>query len=61
LVKEESHKAKDPLILAHVIYEALTTPNPKPAYSVKPDRQRELMELLPTRIHDKLLAKVLKG
>ena len=61
IVSEESKKANDPIILAKVIHEALTTPNPKIAYPVMPDRRRELMELLPVRIQDILFARLLKS
>ncbi len=60
-VRDESEKAKDPIIVAKVILEALTTPSPKIAYPVLPERRRELMELLPVQVQDRLLARVLKG
>lgn len=61
IVSDESKKAKDPIIVAKVIYEALTTPNPKIAYPVMPDRRRELIELLPVRIQDMLMARLLES
>lgn len=61
IVSVESKKAKDPVIVAKVVHEALTTPNPKIAYPVMPDRKRELLELFPVRIQDMLMARLLKS
>jgi NAD(P)-dependent dehydrogenase (short-subunit alcohol dehydrogenase family) len=55
----EGHKGRDPAELAAVIYQALTEESPKPAYSVKPDFARSLLEYLPTRWGDALIKKVL--
>lgn len=57
----EGNKGHDPALLARVIHRALTDPRPKPAYSVKPDPARSLLEHLPTRWADALLKKVLSG
>lgn len=54
-------KGSDPTLLASVIHEALTTKSPKPAYSVKPDPMRSMLEYIPTRSADTLLKKVLSG
>jgi NAD(P)-dependent dehydrogenase (short-subunit alcohol dehydrogenase family) len=59
LVVQEYEKANDPVLLAQVVYQALTTDQPKAAYSVKPDPQRKFMELLPTRLADRLMRKAL--
>jgi len=56
---QEGAKGHDPAELAAVIHEALTVASPKPAYSVKPDRARSLLEYLPTRWADALIKKVL--
>jgi NAD(P)-dependent dehydrogenase (short-subunit alcohol dehydrogenase family) len=55
----EGQKGRDPAELAAVIYQALTAESPKPAYSVKPDFARSLLEYLPTRWADALIKKVL--
>lgn len=52
--------AHDPDILAQVVETALTTKNPKPAYSVKPDRMRSTLEKLPVRTADKLWLTILR-
>ena len=54
-------KGSDPALLASVIHEALSTKKPKPAYSVKPDPMRSMLEYMPTRNADALLKKVLSG
>lgn len=61
LVHEEMKKANDPVIVAQAVHKALTIPNPKPAYSVMPDRKRVFMEWLPNGVQDRLLKKVLRG
>jgi len=52
--------AHDPDILAQVIEKALTIKNPKPAYSVKPDRMRSALEKLPVRAADKVYLTLLR-
>ena len=61
LVNGEMKKANDPVIVAQAIHKALTVSNPKPAYSVMPDRKRVFMEWLPNGVQDRLLKKVLRG
>jgi NAD(P)-dependent dehydrogenase (short-subunit alcohol dehydrogenase family) len=58
-VKEQA-KAHDPAILAAVVHEALTARRPRPAYSVKPDPQRFMLNLLPARTADALLKLALR-
>ncbi len=60
LAMKEQGKAHDPQIIAQTIYTALTTSSPSPAYSVKPDPSRSMMNLLPDRVADSLLKYVLK-
>jgi len=60
LVNKETNKA-DPVIVAKAVHKALTIPNPKPAYSVMPDRKRVFLEWLPDGVQDRLLKKVLRG
>jgi hypothetical protein len=52
---KESEKANDPALLAAVVAEALETPRPRIAYSVRPDRLRSTMEWLPDRWADALI------
>jgi NAD(P)-dependent dehydrogenase (short-subunit alcohol dehydrogenase family) len=56
----EQAKAHDPAILAEVVYEALTARRPRPAYSVRPDRQRVALNFLPARVADALLKVALR-
>jgi len=58
-VKEQA-KAHDPLLLAEVVYLALTTPHPRIAYSVKPDLQRAALNWLPACAADPLLKLALR-
>jgi hypothetical protein len=51
LAAREQGKAHDPKILAEVVHEALTVARPKPA-PVRQDRQRLLLDRLPTRWSD---------
>ena len=53
-------KAGDPNMLAQVIATALTTKHPKLAYSVKPDKARSALEVLPTRAVDQIYLTVLR-
>ena len=61
MVAQEQRKAADPRLLAQVVYGALVSATPKPAYSVRPDPRRQFLELLPTRWADRLLRRVLQG
>jgi len=53
-------KAHPPEYLATVIHQALTTANPKHAYSVRADRVRTFMEYLPMRWSDALFRKMIE-
>jgi NAD(P)-dependent dehydrogenase (short-subunit alcohol dehydrogenase family) len=53
-------KANPPGIVARVTYRAMTAKNPPTAYSIRPDPQMALLELLPPRWADALLALMLK-
>ena len=57
----EQRKARDPRELAEVIHSAVTVRRPRPAYAVGQDRQRALFDLLPARVADALLTRVLAG
>jgi NAD(P)-dependent dehydrogenase (short-subunit alcohol dehydrogenase family) len=57
---KEQAKAHDPVLLAAVVYRALTTRHPRAAYSVKPDLQRAALSLLPARVADPLLKLALR-
>lgn len=61
LAMNEQYKAHSPELLAKVIHHALTTKKPKAAYSVKADKARSFLELLPTALADKLLKMVLSS
>jgi NAD(P)-dependent dehydrogenase (short-subunit alcohol dehydrogenase family) len=52
--------AHDPDVLAQVVEKALTTKNPKPTYSVKPDPLRSALEKLPVRAIDKVYLTLLR-
>lgn len=60
LAGKEIESARDPDILAQVVETALTAKNPKPVYSVKPDKLRSALEALPLRASDRLYLAVLK-
>lgn len=60
LAGKEIESARDPDILAQVIERALTVKNPKPVYSVKPDKLRSALEALPLRASDRLYLAVLQ-
>lgn len=60
LAVKAAGSAADPDVLAQVIETALTSKNPKPAYSVKPDKLRSLLEHLPVRAADRLYLTVLE-
>ena len=51
--------AHDPVILAKTIVRALTAKKPKAAYSLKPDKIRSILEIIPTRWADYLVKKAL--
>lgn len=51
--------AHDPAILAKTIVKVLNTKKPKAAYSLKPDRMRSLLEILPVKWADKLIKRAL--
>lgn len=59
LAMNEQNKAHPPELLAQIIHQALTTTKPKAAYSVKADKARSFLEILPTAWSDKLLKIVL--
>jgi NAD(P)-dependent dehydrogenase (short-subunit alcohol dehydrogenase family) len=61
LAVKEQEKAHDPMLLAEVVHEALTARRPRPAYSVKPDPGRVMLNLLPARAADALLKRVLQS
>jgi NAD(P)-dependent dehydrogenase (short-subunit alcohol dehydrogenase family) len=48
----EQAKAHDPAVLAAVVEEALTARRWRPAYLVRPDRQRMMLDRLPVRAAD---------
>jgi len=52
---KEQAKAHDPALLAEVIHTALTARHPRAAYSVKPDLQRTVLDMLPAWAADLLL------
>ena len=60
LAGKEIESARDPDILAQFVETALTAKNPKPVYSVKPDKLRSALEALPLRAADRLYLAVLK-
>lgn len=60
LAGKEIESARDPDILAQVVETALTAKNPRPVYSVKPDKLRSALEALPLRASDRLYLAVLK-
>lgn len=59
LALKEQSKAHSPDIIASTVLKALTIKNPKPAYSVKADPARTLLELLPTVFADWLVKKII--
>lgn len=60
LAGKEIESARDPDILAQVIETALSVRRPKPIYSVKPDRLRSVLEMVPLRAADELYGLVLR-
>jgi NAD(P)-dependent dehydrogenase (short-subunit alcohol dehydrogenase family) len=57
---KEQDKAHDPVLIARTVHTALTAARPRAAYSVKPDPLRVLLNRLPTRLADRLLARTLR-
>ena len=55
----EQAKARNPSELAEVVWTALTVARPKAAYRVHQDRQRAVLDLLPARLADAVLKRVL--
>lgn len=51
--------AQDPKLLAQLMMKALTVKNPKTAYAVKQDKQRNFLEYLPVKWADQLIKKAL--
>lgn len=60
LAAKAAGKAGDPSVLAQTIETALTAKNPKLAYSIKPDKARSALELLPERAVDQIYLSVLR-
>ena len=60
LASQEIESARDPDILAQVVETALTAKRPKAVYSVKPDKLRSTIEMLPLRAADGLYLAVLR-
>ncbi|MFZ1491641.1 MAG: SDR family NAD(P)-dependent oxidoreductase [Ilumatobacteraceae bacterium] len=58
-VREGEHSS-DPEILAEAVLKALTAKRPGPSYSVRPARERALMEYLPTPVVDRVMLEFLK-
>lgn len=59
LVFEANKKANNPLVLAQVIYRALTDTRPRHRYSVKADRGRSFLEWLPMSLSDRIFRRLL--
>lgn len=60
LAGKQIHSASDPDILAQAVETALTAKDPKPVYSVKPDRLRSSLERLPLRAADRIWVSILR-
>lgn len=58
---EADSKAHPPQILGQVIVDAINSPSPRAAYSVKADPLRAILSYLPTRLVDWILFKVCQG
>ena len=56
----EAERAHDPQVLAETIHRALTTSRPRARWSVRPDRMRSALELLPDRVADRLVIGALR-
>lgn len=61
MAAKEHEKASAPAVLAKVIVDAATCDRPQPRYSVRPNRARILIDKLPVRVVDAILARVLRG
>jgi NAD(P)-dependent dehydrogenase (short-subunit alcohol dehydrogenase family) len=61
LVSNVYEKANDPERFAHIVFKSLKVRNPKTCYSVKPDRARSFLELLPVRWADRIYRRILKA
>jgi len=61
MMDAEYKKANPPEIMARVVYRAMTTRNPRIAYSVRPDLQRALLEKLPAKWSDRLFKMILEN
>jgi len=60
LTVKEHERAHDPVIVAEAVLEALTVRSPAPAYLVKPDRARALLQWMPDVMLDRLLGVFLR-
>ncbi len=58
--QREIERSRDPIIVANVVYECLTVPRPKHAYPIKPAPQRSLLEMLPNRLIDYIMRRILQ-
>lgn len=56
----EADRAHDPRLLAETVHRALTTSRPRARWSVRPDRMRSALELLPDRVADRLVVGALR-
>ena len=56
----EAQRANDPAVLAATVHRALTTPRPRAAWSVRPDRTRSMLEWLPDAVADRLVVAALR-
>ncbi|UCG27656.1 MAG: SDR family NAD(P)-dependent oxidoreductase [Bacteroidales bacterium] len=60
LSTREYEKAADPGILARTIHKAITRKKPKIRYSVKPDKFRVILELIPVRWADFIIKSLIR-
>lgn len=60
MAAREAARANDPAVLADVVHRALTTDRPRARWSVRPDRMRSALELLPDRVADRLVVGALR-
>ena len=60
LAAKQINTARDPDILAQVVFTALTARRPKPVYSVKPDPLRSALEKLPLRAIDQTYISIMR-
>jgi len=61
LIPRDYEEAGDPVGVAQVVHQVLTTDHPKASYLVKPDWQLLFLDRLPTRWADALIKKWLSG